>query len=157
MASDKSTSLDLALCRKCAGRCCQASPGVWAEPERFFEIFFAGQHLTLEQLRKKLLELGLVLWEKSGVPLPAPRSLKTGCVFRSEAGCFLTVKERPCQCLALIPNAETLAQAEGCLCRLPQAFSREQAIEHWREYWPSQELQESIEQPARFRAHSGLF
>ncbi len=128
-------ALNLPLCQACGGRCCQGSPGIWVDPERFFTIFFAGQGLTLEQLREHLPELGLVLWEKTGVPIPAPRSLVTGCAFLEADGCRFPVAERPCQCLALIPRKETLAQSEGCLCKLSEGFSRDLARQRWQDYW----------------------
>ena len=128
-------SLDLPLCQECAGRCCQGSPGIWVDPERFFALFFAAQRLTLEQLRGRLPELGLVLWENSGVPIPAPLSLATGCAFQGADGCGFSVAERPCQCLALIPLIATLAQPQGCLCRVPEAFSRKAARRNWQDYW----------------------
>ena len=137
MDCEMKPALDLALCHECAGRCCQGSPGAWADPERFFAIFFAGQTLTVEQLRKKLPALGLVFWEKSGVPVPAPLSLESGCSFLQADGCRLSAAERPCQCLALIPCRETLGLAEGCLCRLPEAFSWDSVKLHWQDYWPT--------------------
>lgn len=135
MHADDRNALDLALCRECGGRCCQASPGIWVDPERFFAIFFAGQNLTLEQLRDRLPELGLVLWEKSGVPMPAPRSLLSGCAFLGPEGCRFPLAERPCQCLALIPNRKTLEQEQGCLCRFPKEFGRPAARLLWEKYW----------------------
>ncbi|PLY04982.1 MAG: hypothetical protein C0622_02100 [Desulfuromonas sp.] len=128
-------ALDLLLCRECGGRCCQGSPGVWVDPERFFALFFAGEQLTLEQLRERLPGLGMVLWEKSGVPIPAPRSLSTGCAFLGENGCRFPVAERPCQCLALIPDKATLDLETGCACRLPAEFSRETGQQRWQDYW----------------------
>jgi hypothetical protein len=135
MMLEKRASLDLPLCCECGGRCCKGSPGVWVDPERFFAIFFSGQHLSLEQLRECLPGLGLVLWEKSGVPIPAPRSLASGCSFLEVDGCRFPVAERPCQCLALIPNKETLVQEQGCLCQEPEAFSRFAARQLWQDYW----------------------
>lgn len=129
--------MDLPLCLECGGRCCQGSPGIWVDPERFFALFFQGQRLTLEQLRPRLPALGLVLWENSGVPLPAPLSLASGCAFHGAAGCGFPVAERPCQCLALIPEKATLAQPQGCLCRTPEAFSRAAAQRYWQDYWQS--------------------
>ncbi|MHB1399915.1 MAG: hypothetical protein ACYDAI_04325 [Trichloromonadaceae bacterium] len=128
-------SLDLPLCQECGGRCCQGSPGVWVDPERFFALFFTGQRLTVEQLHEGLPALGLVLWENSGVPIPAPLSLASGCAFHGADGCGFSVAERPCQCLALIPLTATLAQPQGCLCRVPEAFSREAARRNWQDYW----------------------
>ena len=135
MTLEKKDSLDLPLYLECGGRCCKGSPGVWVDPERFFAIFFSGQHLTLEQLREHLPGLGLVLWEKSGVPIPAPRSLASGCSFLGVDGCRFPVAERPCQCLTLIPNKETLVQEQGCLCQEPEAFSRDAASQLWQDYW----------------------
>lgn len=135
MMLEKSGSQDLLLCRECGGRCCQGSPGIWVDPERFFALFFSGQHLTLEQLRERLPELGLVLWEKTGVPIPAPGSLVNGCAFLGIEGCRFAVSERPCQCLALVPKQETLNQQQGCLCQSPEEFSREVARRRWQDYW----------------------
>ncbi len=129
--------MDLSLCRACGGRCCQANPGIWVDPERFFAIFFAGQPLTLEQLREQLPALDLVVWEKTGVPMPAPRSLTSGCAFLGVDGCRFSVAERPCQCLALIPDRKTLEQPQGCLCQKPEEFSRDQAGQRWQKYWQS--------------------
>ena len=128
-------SMNVSLCQECGGRCCQGSPGVWSDPQRFFDLFFAGQQMTLDQLRQQLPELGLVLWEKSGVPIPAPRSLLSGCAFLGDDGCQLTVAERPCQCLALIPDKATLDEQEGCCCRLPADFSFDACRQRWQEYW----------------------
>ncbi len=133
----KRESLNYSLCRKCGGRCCQGSPGLWIDPQRFLTIFFAGKPLPLEQMRECLSELGLVLWEKSGVPMPAPLTLVSGCAFLGKDGCSFSVSERPCQCLALIPDEETLAQPEGSLCSLPKEFSREVCKQNWQKYWQS--------------------
>jgi len=127
--------LDLTLCQACGGRCCQGSPGIWVDPERFWAIFFQGQHLSLEQLRKRLPELGMVLWVKTGVPIPAPQSLAAGCAFLGADGCRFSISERPCQCLALVPNKETLDQQSGCLCYLPKEYSRDAASQRWQNYW----------------------
>lgn len=135
MPIEKSASLNLTLCRECGGRCCQASPGIWVDPERFFAIFFSGQRLTLQQLREWLPEIGLVLWEQTGVPIPAPRSLDAGCAFLRADGCQFSIGERPCQCLALVPVKETLKYSEGSLCRLPEEFSRKLAGQRWQHYW----------------------
>jgi hypothetical protein len=132
---EKRDSLDLVLCRECGGRCCQGSPGIWVDPERFFALFFQGQRLTVEQLRGQLPALGLVLWGNSGVSMPAPRSLASGCAFLGIDGCQFTVAQRPCQCLALIPSKATLAQQQGCLCRLPEAYSRDAGRQRWQQYW----------------------
>jgi hypothetical protein len=135
MLADDRDALNLPLCQTCGGRCCQGSPGIWVDPERFFTIFFHGQHLTLAQLRERLPVLGLVLWEKSGVPMPAPRSLASGCAFLEADGCRFSVAERPCQCLAMIPNKKTLEQAQGCCCPLPEEYGRDAAKQLWQRYW----------------------
>jgi hypothetical protein len=132
---EKSVSLDLPLCRECGGRCCQGSPGIWVDPERFVALFFAGRRLTAEQLRGRLPALGLVFWEKNGVPIPAPRSMDSGCAFLGADGCRFSVAVRPCQCLALIPDKKTLDQQQGCLCRVPDVFSRDAGRQRWQEYW----------------------
>jgi len=135
MDAEKKINLDLSLCRECGGRCCQGSPGVWADPQRFFALFFAGQRLTLEQLRERLPDLGLVLWEKGGVPIPAPLSLASGCSFLGVDGCRFLLAERPCQCLALVPAKETLEQQDGCLCSLPEEFSQVAVKKRWQLFW----------------------
>lgn len=114
--------------------------GVWIDPERFFASFFAGQRLTLEVLRARLPEMGLVLREKSGVPMPAPRSVDSGCAFHGAGGCRFSVAKRPCQCLALIPVRETLDLPQGCLCREPDAFSLAAGQQRWRDYWATVEI-----------------
>jgi len=140
MLPEDRDALNLPLCQRCGGRCCQGSPGIWVDPERFFALFFHGQHLTLAQLRKRLPALGLVLWEKSGVPMPAPRSLASGCAFLEADGCRFSVAERPCQCLAMIPNKKTLEQPQGCHCPLPEEFGRDEAKLRWQRYWQSASL-----------------
>ena len=150
MQGSVNINLDPVLCQICGGRCCQGSPGVWIDPERFFTIFFQGENLTLDQLRRRLADFDLVLWEKSGVPVPAPSSLDTGCFFHATSGCSFSSTERPCQCLALIPNSQTLKDEQGCHCSLPDEFCWDTARRNWQDYWLKvQELQESIEQPAR--------
>ena len=91
--------------------------------------------MPIEQLRKRLPDLGMVLWEKTGVPIPAPQSLTAGCAFLGVNGCLFSIFERPCQCLALVPNKETLDQQCGCLCSLPKEYSRDTANQHWHDYW----------------------
>ena len=135
MPIEKRDALDLPLCRECGGRCCTGSPGIWVDPERFFTIFFGGKHLTVEQLRKRLPELGLVLRELKGVSIPATESLSSGCASSGADGCRFSVAQRPCQCLALVPNRATLDLEEGCLCKMPEGFSREFAVQRWQEYW----------------------
>jgi hypothetical protein len=91
--------------------------------------------LTINQLRQQLPALGLVLWEKTGVPIPAPRSLAAGCAFLDTDGCRFSISERPCQCLALIPNKETLDHQHGCLCYFTEEYNRDAASQRWQKYW----------------------
>ena len=133
--NEQNISLDLLLCQACGGRCCQGSPGIWIDPERFFALFFSGKQVTLDQLRERLPDLGLVLWENSGVPIPAPRSLSSGCAFLEEDGCRFSVTERPCQCLSLRPDKTALELQSGCPCQLPADFSRETGRQRWQNYW----------------------
>jgi hypothetical protein len=142
MMKEKIGSLDLALCRVCGGRCCTGSPGIWVDPERFFDLFFGGDHLTLDQLREQLPALGLRLWTIRGVPIPAPGSRSSGCASFGGEGCEFTVTERPCQCLGLIPNKETLNLDKGCLCKMPVGFSREDGRLRWEIYWQTINLEE---------------
>lgn len=135
MGYEQSTSLNVSLCKTCGGRCCQGSPGVWIDPQRFFDLFFAGQHLSIEQLTKRLPELGMVMWGMAGIPIPAPLSLNSGCGFLTDDGCSLTVTKRPCQCLALIPNKSTLEHKNGCQCQTPAESSREMGNHLWQQYW----------------------
>jgi len=135
MKNEQSVSLNLALCERCGGRCCKGSPGLWIDPQRFFELFFAGQHLTVEQLNARLPELGMVMWGMAGVPIPAPLSFLSGCGFLTAEGCKLSVNERPCQCLALIPNKKTLDQQQGCQCQSPTQASRVRGNQQWQAYW----------------------
>ena len=83
------------LCRECGGRCCHGSPGIWIDPERFFALFYPGERLTVEELRGRLPTLGLVFWGKEGVPIPAPRSLASGCAFLGIDGCRLSIVGGP--------------------------------------------------------------
>ena len=135
MPIEKIDALNLPLCQECGGRCCMGSPGIWVDPKRFFDLFFDGEQLTVEQMSARLPALGLVLWELKGVPIPAPESISSGCALSGADGCVFSVAKRPCQCLALVPNRETLDLDEGCLCKMPEGFSREVAVLRWREYW----------------------
>jgi hypothetical protein len=133
--NEHNISLNSLLCQECGGRCCQGSPGIWIDPERFFALFFSGKRVGLSQLRERLPGLGLVLWENSDVPIPAPRSLSSGCAFLEEDGCRFPASERPCQCLALIPDKTALELQTGCPCRLPADFSLETGRQRWQDYW----------------------
>jgi len=126
--------LDVQMCRQCGGLCCQGHPGTWADPQRFAEIFFEGRPFRLKQLQHRLGELGLQLRDYSGVPVPAPRETETGCAQRTETGCAFTPGCRPCQCLALKPDIETLISGE-IHCMLPGALTYKNIRQKWLHYW----------------------
>ena len=117
------------------GDCEWSSQAQEGFPQSLDECQVTQAETTLAQLRERLPELGLVLWEKSGVPMPAPRSLASGCAFLEADGCRFSVAERPCQCLAMIPNEKTLEQPQGCHCPLPDEFDRDAAKQRWQRYW----------------------
>jgi len=125
---------DQQICRQCGGLCCQGHPGCWVDPRRFAEIFFAGRKFTLNELETRCTTIGLQLRNYSGVPVPAPRSDEAGCVFLAEQGCELGEDQRPCQCLGLIPDIETLITGE-IHCRLPGDLSYGTIRETWRRFW----------------------
>jgi hypothetical protein len=138
--SEHNVSLDLVLCQECGGRCCKGSPGIWIDPDRFFALFFPRQKVTLDHLRERLPSLGLVLWENSGVPISAPRSLSSGCSFIGADGYQLSITARPCQCLALNPDKATLDLQEGCRCHFPANYSREKGRQRWQDYWQASSM-----------------
>lgn len=125
---------DQQLCRQCRGLCCQAHPGVWVDPERFWAIFFAGRPASSKNIADRLAELGLELRDYSGVPVPAPRSSHAGCDFLGPSGCRLPRARRPCQCLALEPVLATLIEGE-IHCRLPKGYSYGPIRQHWGRFW----------------------
>ncbi|PLX86671.1 MAG: hypothetical protein C0617_00220 [Desulfuromonas sp.] len=127
-------AFDPQMCSQCRGLCCQSHPGVWADPHRFASIFFGGERVVLERLRRELPELGLTLRDYSGVPVPAPQPGPGGCSLLSEQGCSLSPEQRPCQCLALIPSIETLLDGE-VRCHLPGPYTYGAVRERWRAYW----------------------
>ncbi len=127
--------LDEQLCRQCRGRCCQGHSGLWSDPQRFFGIFSAEKIPSSAQFVRLLDRFGLCLRDLSGVLIPAPTADDLGCRFRRETGCSFTIAERPCQCLALIPQLETLL-AEQIHCRLPAEFGSGSARENWRPFQP---------------------
>jgi len=127
---------DAQICRQCRGLCCQGHPGCWADPERFFRIFFAGRRLSPLELGPLLPPLQLELRDYSGVPVPAPRSGEAGCLFLAEDGCRFAADRRPCQCLALIPSLDTLIDGE-IRCSLPGTYSYGRVRQRWLDYWTS--------------------
>ncbi|PNU19309.1 hypothetical protein C2E25_13280 [Geothermobacter hydrogeniphilus] len=135
--------LDPQLCRQCGGLCCQGHPGCWADPQRFAALFFAGHLPSLEKLRTRIADLGLQLRDYSGVPVPAPRSNEQGCVFLGKRGCRLDEEQRPCQCLGLIPELETLTSGE-IHCRLPGKLSYGTIRANWQQAWNHQGQRDAV-------------
>lgn len=131
---DEASSFDPQICRQCRGLCCQGHPGSWADPERFFRLFFPARRPAPEELRPLLAALQLELRDYSGVPVPAPGFTEAGCRFWGETGCLLPPERRPCQCLALIPSFDTLIDGE-IRCQLPGPFSYGQVRSRWQDYW----------------------
>lgn len=127
---------DPQMCRTCGGRCCQGHPGVWVDPQRFLFSFFGGRIPTPAELAATLASRHLLLRTIDGVAIPSPRFDEDGCNFRGADGCRLPVPERPCQCLALIPDIETLTQGEMC-CTMPDGFRTGQALQRWATSWLS--------------------
>lgn len=128
--------LDPQICRQCRGLCCRSHPGCWSDPERFFRIFFAGRRLTLDALRPQLAPLGLQLRDYSGVPVPAPAAGEDGCQSLGESGCRYPTEQRPDQCLALVPDLDTLLDGE-IRCRLHPGHGYGEIRDRWLAYWRS--------------------
>lgn len=120
------------LCRRCGGRCCRETPGVWVDPHRFLALFDLPRPAIPADL--DLAPLGLEWRDLGGVAVPLPQSDDTGCRRLGPDGCRFSVAERPCQCLALIPDAATLAEDE-LLCPLPDPFRLVEARRRWAAVW----------------------
>jgi len=129
------TRLDTQLCRQCRGRCCQGHPGVWSEPQRFFDIFTGQQIPEPIQINKLLLENDLELRNLGDILIPAPKGTEHGCSAQSADGCRYPTDVRPCQCLALIPELETLLD-DQIHCKMPPEFGSGSARENWRPFQP---------------------
>lgn len=127
---------DTQLCRQCGGRCCQGHPGLWSDPQRFFTIFAASAMPSPTDLLQLLKKHRLALRDLGGVLVPAPLSTETACIAQQEDGCSYPTAERPCQCLALTPNLETLLD-DQIHCSLPPEFGSGSTRQNWR---PFQEL-----------------
>ena len=126
-------SCDEKLCAQCRGRCCQGHPGVWSEPRRFFSVFFPAGPPSAADLQAFLNLRDLTLRDVGGVLIPAPQENNRGCIFLREDGCSLSAAERPCQCLALIPDLSTLLD-DMIHCRLPAEFASGTARKNWRPF-----------------------
>lgn len=125
--------LDSQLCRQCRGRCCQGHPGVWSEPKRFFAIFAETAPPSATELRQILEQHRLTLKDLGGVLIPAPQNTDQGCIAQQTDGCGFQPSTRPCQCLALTPNLETLLD-DLIHCSLPAEFGSGVARENWRPF-----------------------
>lgn len=133
-------NIDDTLCRQCQGRCCQGHPGVWSNPQRFFAIFADGQEPTILKMSNLLGENNLALRDVGGILIPAPRQTGNGCAELGPTGCSYPPEKRPCQCLALIPELETLLD-DMIHCRLPPEYGSGSARENWD---PWQELLQKV-------------
>ena len=125
------SNIDEQICRQCRGRCCQGHPGVWSHPQRFFDIFTAGKAPSAEQLSGILNDRQLTLRNLGDILIPAPQNQEQGCVFLHVNGCALPPQQRSDQCLALIPNLETLLD-DQIHCSLPAEFGSGSARDNWR-------------------------
>ncbi|TYO99890.1 hypothetical protein EDC39_10150 [Geothermobacter ehrlichii] len=134
---DPVVHLDPTLCRQCGGLCCQGHPGVWSDPERFATLFFAGRAFRREELEARLEGLQLELRDYSGVAVPAPKSTDSGCIFLQPGGCRLDPAVRPCQCLGLEPDLDTLMTGE-LHCRMPSHLGYDRVRSNWQNYWQKQ-------------------
>ena len=125
--------LDEQLCRQCGGKCCQGHPGVWSDPQRFFAIYAEGTVPPVNKLDKILHSKQLTLRDLGGVLIPAPVNTEHGCIAQLPDGCHFSTQERPCQCLALSPELETLLD-DQIHCTLPPEFGSGTARENWRPF-----------------------
>lgn len=125
--------LDIQLCHQCGGRCCQGHPGLWSEPQRFFSIFASSSSPSPEELIHLLQTQQLELKDLGGVLIPAPLNTEKGCIALRADGCSYSTTKRPCQCLALIPDLETLLD-DQIHCSLPPEFGSGSSRENWRPF-----------------------
>jgi len=127
-------SFDPQICRQCRGLCCRSHPGCWSDPQRFFRIFFDGAPQSLASLQGCVAELKLQLRDYSGVPVPAPGAADDGCAMLGRQGCRFAADQRPCQCLALVPDLATLLSGE-LACRLLPGHGYGEIRDRWLAYW----------------------
>ena len=117
------------MCRQCGGLCCQGHAGSWVEPQRFVRLFFPAGEIDVGKLPQ-----GVLLRSLGGIDVPAPRTVEHGCMFLGEDGCQLPLAQRPCQCLALQPQIETLSAGE-IHCTLPPEYGSNTARQNWKRFW----------------------
>jgi hypothetical protein len=125
------TQLDAQLCRQCGGRCCQGHPGVWSDPQRFFALYAGAAVPSVTQFSDLLQTHQLTLRNLGGILIPAPRTTEQGCAAQTVNGCAFSIDRRPCQCLALTPDLETLID-DQIHCTLPPQYGSGTARESWR-------------------------
>ena len=133
MIAETGHHFDAQICRQCKGLCCQGHPGVWVDPEHFLKSFNLPAPSTPAALHN-MLPRELVLRNIDEVAIPAPRKLETGCIFLQADGCQLPENRRPGQCLALVPELDTLIDGE-IRCGLQPQGSTLTAIRAWRQFW----------------------
>ncbi len=95
-------------------------------PERFFEIFPE----ALDDFETSLATNMLTTKVCMGVPIPVPMMDDGVCVFLSSSGCTLSKERRPCECLLLVPNEETLF-SEEIHCKVAKGFSYVECFRRW--------------------------
>lgn len=120
---------DVEMCRQCGGLCCQGHPGVWVDPHRFAQTFFAGKIFD-----EKHLPAGISFRNLGDILVPAPQAKEQGCIFLEEDGCRLPEEQRPCQCRALEPSFDTLMEGE-MRCSMPPECGSQSARKNWQRYW----------------------
>jgi len=123
-------TLDTQLCQQCRGRCCQGHPGVWSDPQRFFSLFTASRIPSATELSQVLQQQKIVLRDLGGILVPAPQEDENGCRAWKQEGCSYPTTTRPCQCLALVPNLDTLLD-DQIHCCLPPEFGSNSARRNW--------------------------
>ena len=121
---------DPKLCRLCGGKCCKTYPGMYLFPDRFIEIF--GKFSSFQEFEKILKENNLTYRVCMGVPIPMPKYNDKGCVFLGSKGCTLPLYKRPCECLALVPNEETIIEDE-IRCSIHPAVRYVDCFKNWKQ------------------------
>ena len=125
---------DPKICQQCRGRCCQGHPGLWVDPARFISVFPCPSFPFSQNFQKAFDPLGTSFRDIDGVLIPTPQTIETGCIFLRPEGCAVAETKRPCQCLALMPNIDTLL-CDDIHCYLPQQSSTHNAMTKWRRFW----------------------
>ena len=97
-------------------------------PDRFIKIF--GSFASFREFREILERNSLTFKICMGVPIPMPRFGATGCVLLGEDGCTLPLYKRPCECLALVPNEETIIEGE-IRCNIHPSINYVSCFKRW--------------------------